>query len=147
MTTSTSRKTSTPPAQSAHERFGLYAWTAIVLAVAVGVVIVSWHATGGTTDPTDLPAGHRLSHTTVVLDSAVLVFREGLETILVLAAITASFCGANGLPPPRRARAARWLPRHRATWFGVIWWSGSSRPLSRPSRPPPGSRRSSSCCS
>ena len=42
-----------------------------------------------------LPPGHRLSHTTVVLDSAILVFREGLETILVLAAVTASFLGAN----------------------------------------------------
>jgi high-affinity iron transporter len=31
----------------------------------------------------------------VVLDSATLAFREGLETILVLAAITASLLGAN----------------------------------------------------
>jgi high-affinity iron transporter len=67
----------------------------VVLPVAVAVVVLGWHAAGGTTDPTDLPAGHRLSHTTVVLNSAILVFREGLETILVLAAITASFLGAN----------------------------------------------------
>ena len=58
-------------------------------------VVLGWHAKGGTTDPTNLPAGDRLSHTTVVIDSAILVLREGLETILVLAAITASFLGAN----------------------------------------------------
>ena len=66
MTTSTSRKTSTPPAQRAHERFGLYLWTGVVLAVALVVVILSWHARGGTTDPTDCPPGHQLSQTAVV---------------------------------------------------------------------------------
>ncbi len=96
-----------------------------MLAVAVGVVIVSWHATGGTTDPTDLPAGHRLSHTTVVLDSAILVFREGLETILVLAAITASFLGANKVyRRPVAAGGALAMGAGVATWFGVIWIIG-----------------------
>src|ERR1700759_2213625 len=95
MTTSTSRKTSTPPARSAHERFGLYLWTGVVLAVALVVGIISWHATGGTTDPTDLPPGHQLSHTTAVLNSAILGFPEGLETVVVRAAIVGSFRGAN----------------------------------------------------
>jgi high-affinity iron transporter len=75
------------------ERASFYVWTAVALAAAVAVVVLGWHARGGTPDPTD--AGHRLSSTTVVIDSAILVFREGLETILVLAAITASFLGAN----------------------------------------------------
>ena len=57
------------------------------------IVVFSWHASGGTTDPTD--DAHQLGRSTVVIDSAILVFREGLETILVLAAITASFLGAN----------------------------------------------------
>src|ERR1700729_1316009 len=77
------------------ERVSFYVWTALLLAASVVIVVVSWHARGGTTDPTALPPGHRLNHTTVVIDSAILVFREGLETILVLAAITASFRGAN----------------------------------------------------
>ncbi|HYB22222.1 MAG TPA: hypothetical protein VED41_00390, partial [Solirubrobacteraceae bacterium] len=64
------------------ERVSFYVWTALVLAVAVAAVALGWHAKGGTTDPTALPPGHRLSHTTVVIDSAILVFREGLETIL-----------------------------------------------------------------
>ena len=38
-----------------------------------------------------------MSRTTAVINSAILVFREGLETILVLAAVTASSRGANGV--------------------------------------------------
>jgi FTR1 family protein len=36
----------------------------------------------------------RISRATVVTDAAILVFREGLEAVLILAAITASFTGA-----------------------------------------------------
>ncbi len=36
----------------------------------------------------------RVSRATVITDAAVLVFREGLEAVLILAAITASFVGA-----------------------------------------------------
>ncbi|HTU95617.1 MAG TPA: FTR1 family protein [Solirubrobacteraceae bacterium] len=111
----------TPRSSSA----SFYVWTAIVLAVSVVVVVISWHAAGGTTDPTDLPAGHRLSHTTVVLNSAILVFREGLETILVLAAITASFLGANKVyRRPVAAGGALAMGVGVATWFGVIWIIG-----------------------
>lgn len=35
-----------------------------------------------------------ISHASVVTDAAILVFREGLEAVLILAAITASFVGA-----------------------------------------------------
>jgi high-affinity iron transporter len=35
-----------------------------------------------------------ISHTTIVIDAAIIVFREGLEAVLILAAITASFVGA-----------------------------------------------------
>jgi high-affinity iron transporter len=38
--------------------------------------------------------GDSSSKTTVVVNSAVIVFREGLEAVLILAAITASFVGA-----------------------------------------------------
>ncbi|HEX4010367.1 MAG TPA: FTR1 family protein [Solirubrobacteraceae bacterium] len=102
-----------------------YVWTAVVLAAAVVIVIISWHASGGTTDPTDLAPGHRLNHTTVVLDSAILVFREGLETILVLAAITASFLGANRVyRRPVAGGGAAAIAAGVATWFGVIWLIG-----------------------
>jgi high-affinity iron transporter len=36
----------------------------------------------------------KISHTTIVVDAAIIVFREGLEAVLILAAITASFVGA-----------------------------------------------------
>src|SRR4051794_33709226 len=44
-------------------------------------------------DPTESADGQ--SHTTVVIDSAIIVFREGLEAVLIFAAVVASFVGAN----------------------------------------------------
>ena len=122
---------SPPPARAAQaarrpgNSIAFYVWTAVALAVAVTVVVISWHAKGGTTDPTALPSGRRLSHTTVVLNSAILVFREGLETILVLAAIMASFLGANRVyRRPVVAGGGLALGAGVATWFGVIWLIG-----------------------
>jgi len=112
-------------AKRASEHASFYMWTAIVLAVAVGAVVLGWHARGGTTDPTALPPGHRLSHTTVVLNSAILVLREGLETILVLAAVTASFLGANrAYRRPVAVGGATAIGVGIATWFFVVWFIG-----------------------
>src|SRR3984957_6022783 len=109
----------------AGERVSLYIWTAVALAIGVTVVVLGWHAKGGTTDPTDLPAGHRLSHTTVVLNSAILVFREGLETILVLAAVTASFLGGNRVyRKPVAAGGGLAILAGIGTWFFVVWLIG-----------------------
>ncbi len=108
-----------------NERVSFYVWTAVVLAVSVAVVILGWHARGGTTNPTELPPGHRLSHTTVVLDSAILVLREGLETILVLAAVTASFRGANqAYRRPVATGGGLAIAAGVATWFFVVWLIG-----------------------
>jgi high-affinity iron transporter len=109
----------------ASERASFYVWTAVVLAVAVSAVVLGWHARGGTQDPTALPPGHRLSHTTVVINSAILVLREGLETILVLAAVMASFLGANKVyrrPVALGSTAA--IGVGIATWFLVVWFIG-----------------------
>jgi high-affinity iron transporter len=107
------------------ERTAFYIWTAVVLAVAVVAVVFGWHSQGGTTDPTALPPGHRLSHTTVVINSAILVFREGLETILVLAAVTASFLGGNRIyRRPVAAGGAAALGVGVATWLFVVWLIG-----------------------
>lgn len=101
----------------------LYVWTAVVLAVCVTGVILGWHAHGGTPDPTD-PANH-MSPTTAVINSGVLVFREGLETILVLAAITASFLGANrAYRKPVAAGGALALLASVGTWFLAVWAIG-----------------------
>ncbi|MEY2491498.1 MAG: high-affinity iron transporter, partial [Verrucomicrobiota bacterium] len=62
----------------------------MVCAVCV-LALVVWQAivTHGTPDP----LGPGANSTVAALDIAVLVFREGLECILVLAAITASMTG------------------------------------------------------
>jgi high-affinity iron transporter len=109
----------------AGSRTAFYVWTVIVLAVAVAAVVLGWHAKGGTVDPTDLPPGHALSRTTVVVNSAILVFREGLETILVLAAISASMLGGNRVyRRPLAAGGAAALLATVGTWFLAIWAIG-----------------------
>jgi high-affinity iron transporter len=63
-----------------------------------------------------------MSRTTAVLNSAVLVFREGLETILVLAAVMASFLGGNrAYRRPVAAGGAVGIAATIATWFAAIW--------------------------
>jgi len=107
------------------ERTAMYLWTALALAASVAIVVLGWHAKGGTADPTALPPGHRLSHTTVVVNSAILVLREGLETILVLAAVTASFLGGNRVyRRPVVAGGAAAVGAGVATWLFVVWFIG-----------------------
>jgi high-affinity iron transporter len=113
------------PAKRAHERASFYLWTLVVLAVSVTAVVLGWHAGGGTANPTALPPGRSLSHTTVVVNSAILVFREGLETILVLAAVLASFLGANTVyRRPVAAGGAGAILASVGTWFLVVWFIG-----------------------
>ena len=75
-------------------------WRWILLAVAAAMVagVLVWQglAAQGAPDPTVA----RTTPAVAVLDIAVLVFREGLECILVLSAITASMVGNN--QPHRR---------------------------------------------
>jgi high-affinity iron transporter len=94
-------------------------FTALAFALAGLLVWQILNAGGGTPDPTD-PTAH-LSHFAVVLDSGILVLREGLETILVLAVLTASMRGANrGYRRPVAAGAAGALAASVATWFVAI---------------------------
>jgi high-affinity iron transporter len=107
------------------QRLSLYVWTAVALAVGVTVVVLGWHAQGGTANPTALPPHMRLSHTSVVVNSAILVFREGLETILVVAAVMASFLGGNRVyRRPVAAGGALALAAGVVTWFAVVWLIG-----------------------
>ncbi len=70
-------------------------WVVYGLVVAVGAVILGilvWQgiaAAGNPPDPND-PASKTISHGAVMVNAGILVFREGLEAILVLAALTAS---------------------------------------------------------
>ena len=102
---------------------GFYLWVAVVLGLAVGITILAWHAAGGTPDPT-APGAH-MSRTSAVINSAVLVFREGLETILVLAAILASFRGGNAVyRRPVAVGGAIGIAATVATWFAAVWVLG-----------------------
>ena len=83
------------------------------------LVLVVQGLSGGVSNPTD--PSTKMSHGAVVFDSALLVFREGLESILVLAAFTASFMGANqSLRRPVGAGAALGIAATVATWFIVV---------------------------
>jgi high-affinity iron transporter len=89
------------------------------------VALLAWSALsahGGTPDPTDT---ERLSHGAVIVDSGLLVFREGLETILVLAAVTASMAGGAAVyRRPIALGAGAGLLLTLATWFVAVWALG-----------------------
>src|SRR3954453_13808928 len=67
------------------------AWWLAILAVISGLVYLMATASTGPADPTEV----RTSHGTAVVNSAIIVFREGLEAVLIFAPGTASFLGAN----------------------------------------------------
>jgi high-affinity iron transporter len=93
---------------------------------ALLVALLAWSAFdahGGTPEPGVTP--DHLSHGAVVIDSALLVFREGLETILVLAAVTASMVGATEIyRRPIAIGAATGFLASVATWFLAAWVLG-----------------------
>ncbi len=61
------------------------------LAVIAGLVYLMATASTGPIDPTEI----RQSHGTAVFNSSIIVFREGLEAVLIFAAVTASLVGGN----------------------------------------------------
>ncbi len=104
-------------------------WSSFALALAGVLVWQIANAGGGTPDPTN-PANH-LGHLAVVLDSGILVLREGLETILVLAVLTASMRGANSAyRRPLAVGAGGALGASVATWFVAIAITSAVGPAS-----------------
>jgi high-affinity iron transporter len=89
-------------------------WTAAALVVA-GLVYLMATARTGPVDPTET-RGHQ-SHATVVFNSTIIVFREGLEAILIFAAVTASMVGAN-----RRHRRPVTVGALTAFGAAVVTW-------------------------
>jgi high-affinity iron transporter len=97
-------------------RLGRWALALAVLGLLVWQIVT---AQGGTPDPTN-PSTH-LDGLSVVLNSGILVLREGLETILVLAAVTASFRGGNAsYRRPVAVGGGLALLASVATWFLAI---------------------------
>ncbi len=70
------------------------AWWGLAVTVVSALVYLMATAKTGPQDPTEATRGD-LSHGTVVFNTSMIVFREGLEAILILAAVTASFLGAD----------------------------------------------------
>src|SRR3954447_18060227 len=95
----------------------LVVWTT-VLAVVAALVYLMATASTGPVDPTEV--AHPQSDTTVVFNSATIVFREGLEAVLIFAALTASLKGARrGKRKPLVLGVALAFVATVATWFVV----------------------------
>jgi high-affinity iron transporter len=69
-------------------------WGIWIFAVAIVVTLVAslLFASRGTPDPTEARVDE--SHAVIVANSAIIVFREGLEAVLILAAVTAPLLGS-----------------------------------------------------
>ena len=78
------------------------------------------------------------SRTTVVVNSAIIVFREGLEAVLILAALMASMVGAQ-----RRLRRPLLAGVGVALVASVVTWIVAQTVLARWPAGESGSRRSS----
>jgi high-affinity iron transporter len=115
-------------ATSARSSITRLTWWLSGLAVVAGLVFLMATANTGPADPTE--ASKPMSHATVVFNSGMIVFREGLEAILIFAAVTASFLGAN--TSKRRlvvAGAGLAFAAAIATWFVVQALLDAASPL------------------
>ncbi|HWH95197.1 MAG TPA: FTR1 family protein [Baekduia sp.] len=89
-----------------------------MLALLTGAVYLMATAKTGPIDPTEAQAPE--SRSTVVFNASMIVFREGLEAVLIFAAITASFVGANARRKrPVIAGASVSFGASVVTWFVV----------------------------
>jgi high-affinity iron transporter len=109
-------------------RWNRLAWWAAALAVLSGLVYLMATARTGPVDPTEVK--DQQSHATVVFNSAIIVFREGLEAVLIFAAVTASLVGANrARRRPMVAGAATAFAAAVGTWFVVQALLAAAAPL------------------
>lgn len=109
--------------QSSSSGFSGRAWALFALIGCGLLCYLALSAKDGVANPTD--EGVRLSHGAVILNSGLLVMREGLEAVLVLAAVTASFMGTNsGKRRPVAAGAGLAFLASVATWFVAVWVIG-----------------------
>jgi len=104
------------PAPSTSWQRLIYVLIALAALPVVGLLIWQGVTSSGNPDPTVA----NTSHLAAILDTAVLVFREGLESILVLAAITAGLSRkSDALASPIFIGASTGFLATLATWFLV----------------------------
>jgi high-affinity iron transporter len=93
--------------------YGVWLFAGAIVATLVGGLIF---AAQGPADPTE--ATKQTTHAVVVANTAIIVFREGLEAILIVAAVTASMVGAQRrLRRPVAGGVAVAFAATVATWF------------------------------
>src|ERR1700731_3520282 len=98
-------------------RIGFQIVLFLAAAIVVGILVWQGVTAKGAPDPTQPHA----SHTVALLDIGVLVFRGGLECILVLSAITASMVGTHSIHRrPVAAGAGFGLIATLITWFIAV---------------------------
>jgi high-affinity iron transporter len=120
----------TPPAAAARRsnRIRRLVWWGVGFSAVAALVYLMATANTGPTDPTE--SARPLSHGTVVFNSGMIVFREGLEAVLILAAITASMVGANrSRRRPVFMGAAVSFAAAVVTWFAVGALLDAASPL------------------
>lgn len=92
---------------------GIWIFAVAIVATLVGGLI---YASQGSADPTE--AARTQPHGVVVANTAIIVFREGLEAVLIFAAVTASMLGGQRrLRRPVAAGVAVAFAATVATWF------------------------------
>jgi len=97
---------------------GLANFTLVFLGLIILAVLI-WQGVTASGNPD--PTANHLSKFAVVMDTGILVFREGLEAILVLAALTASLVRTNqGYWKPVSLGAGLSFLATIATWFIVV---------------------------
>lgn len=101
------------------------AWWTVAVAVLGVLVYLMATASTGPQDPTEATRAS-LSEGTVVFNSSMIVFREGLEAVLILAAVTASFLGAN-----RSRRRPVFIGALTALGAAVVTWVVAGEILNR----------------
>jgi high-affinity iron transporter len=95
------------------QAWGIWISAAAIVGTLVGGLI---YASQGPADPVE--SGPNTAHAVVVANSAIIVFREGLEAVLIFAAVTASMLGAQRrLRRPVAAGAGVAFAATIATWF------------------------------
>ncbi len=108
---------SSSPARGAQPRRIGLALLAVAGLVVLSVLVWQGITAGGNPDPTTA----HITPAAAILNTGILVFREGLECILVLAAIVASMLGANqSYRRPIAVGAAGGFAASIITWFAVV---------------------------
>src|SRR4051794_25366349 len=103
-------------------------WWTGSLAVVAGLVYLMATAKTGPVDPTEVRG--QQSDTTVVANSAIIVFREGLEAVLIFAAGLASFLGPHrARPRPVVLGAGVAVLAAGPAWFGAPALPSGAPPL------------------